>query len=446
MSGAAPGGTVLLLGEGPLPAAVAGALERRGAAVRWLRKPTDRELAGDAVGGHALVIIVSRDDILALRLALLVEHARPGVPLIVTLFDRTVASQVKRAVPHCRVVSMAELVAPALAGPCLAEGICSLIHLDGELLAIRDCPPGAGDGQAEPAPVPIEPLRPRRGRRLAAALLGGLHPVDASARFLLIGLVGFVGILVCEFSLAFGYLHEAPASALYESAKELVAVGPNTALERAPAWLKILSAGLMLATMAFAAIVTAGIVNRLLDRRLTAIVGRRVVPWRDHVIVVGLGQVGLRLAALLRELGIGVVAVERQPDAPYLPLARRYEIPVVIGSGTDRALLERVGAARARALAAVTSDELTNVAVAVGALAVREGLRVVLRAGEGEVSEETRALFRIGQVRDLHRIAAEQLAALAVGVPVAGAALSDGVVWLAIAEHRRVRLEPVGGP
>jgi hypothetical protein len=42
-------------------------------------------------------------------------------------------------------------------------------------------------------------------------------------------------------------------------------------------------------------------------------------------------------------------------------------------------------------------------------------LRVVLRAGDGEVAQETRSLFRIGHVIDVHRVAAALIAARALG-------------------------------
>jgi hypothetical protein len=435
--------SILLLGEGPLPATVARTLERRGVGVRWLRRPIDRELAAESAR-HDLAMIVSRDDIVVLRLALLLEHARPGTPMIVTLFDRTVASQVKRAVPHCQVVSMADLVAPALAGPCLAEGIGGLIERAGALHAVPDRLDHLAPLQAsQPRLQTPRAFRPGRGSRLTASVLGALRPVDASARFLLLGVAGFVAILIGEFLLSLTALHEPGATALYQSVKELLTVGPNGAVERSSAAIKVLSALLMLAAMAFAAIVTAGIVNRLLDPRLTTIVGRRVVPWRDHVVIVGLGQVGLRLAVLLRDLGVGVVAIERSTQVPYLALARRYGVPVIVGSGSERALLERARIARARALAAVTSDELTNIAVAVAALAIREDLRVVLRAGEGELSVQTRALFHIGLVRDLHRIAGELLVARALGLPAAGVVVSDEALWLALDQPAGVMLEPL---
>jgi Trk K+ transport system NAD-binding subunit len=173
----------------------------------------------------------------------------------------------------------------------------------------------------------------------------------------------------------------------------------------------------MLAALAFTAIFTAGLINRLIGPRRVAILGRRTMPRRDHVVVVGLGQVGLRLCLMLRELGVPVVAVERDPEADNVVRAKRYGIPVVIGGGGSRGVLSRLSLPRARALAAVTSDEIENISTAVAGLSVREDLRTVLRAGSGDVMDETRALFRIGVVRDVYRIGGTLLAAAALGSP-----------------------------
>ncbi len=70
----------------------------------------------------------------------------------------------------------------------------------------------------------------------------------------------------------------------------------------------------MIAALGFTAIFTAGLIDRLLDRRLTAILGSRSVPRKGHVVVVGLGNVGLRLCLVLRDLGVRVLAVETDAD------------------------------------------------------------------------------------------------------------------------------------
>jgi len=170
----------------------------------------------------------------------------------------------------------------------------------------------------------------------------------------------------------------------------------------------------MLIGLVLAASFTAGLVNRLVDRRLTGLLGRRAVPRRDHVVVVGLGQVGLRLCLLLRSCGIGVVAVE-VGEEENVGLARELGLPVVVGRGADPSLLRRLSIPRALALAAVTSDDLDNIRVAMAGRSLDEDLRVVMRAGDGGVANETRSLFQIGLVRDVHRIAAVLIAAEALG-------------------------------
>jgi Trk K+ transport system NAD-binding subunit len=87
----------------------------------------------------------------------------------------------------------------------------------------------------------------------------------------------------------------------------------------------------------------------------------------------------------------------------------------VIGRGADPSLLRRLSLHRACALAAVTDDDLANISIAMAARSVNADLRVVLRAGDGRVANETRSLFRIGLVRDVHRIAAALIAARATG-------------------------------
>jgi Trk K+ transport system NAD-binding subunit len=166
----------------------------------------------------------------------------------------------------------------------------------------------------------------------------------------------------------------------------------------------------MLATVGFTALFTAGLVDRMLEPRLVSLIGARSAPRRVHVLVVGMGQVGIRLCTELRRRGVPVVGVERDRNAAQLHVARALKIPVVVEHGADRAVLERLGLRRAVALAAVGSDEYDNIAVAIAANAVSAGTRVVLRAGEQEAIAETRSLLPLGVTRDVLGLAARSIA------------------------------------
>ena len=370
----------LLLTDGTaLGAATAEALRARGAEVVVLRDPGDRAIRRGLDSRPDSVAVITRDDVAALRLALIVEHFSPGVPLLVTVFDRTVAGELARSVPGCHVLSLADVSAPTLAEACL------------------------GGKRAGRPPLPVVALD---------QLAGAFNPTYAGARILFAGLLGLLLIFAIDAVLLATVLGIGAVDSIYGAARTLTTVAAEPALSTAPGWLKIVSAAGMLLTLAFAAMFTAGLVQRLLDPRLATIFGRRSIPRRDHVIVIGLGQVGLRLCTLLRELGVPVVGIEVDPQAPNVRLARSYGIPVVIGHGEDRGVLENVSAGRARALAAVTSNELANVEIAVAARAAREDLRVVLRISEGDIAEETRALVRLGTICDVHSLGGEELAAM----------------------------------
>jgi len=206
--------------------------------------------------------------------------------------------------------------------------------------------------------------------------------------------------------------------AIYGSAKTLVTVDPNLDVDKGPGWYKLFTSLTMILALIFAASFTAGLVNRVVDRRLTGLVGRRMVPRRDHVVVVGLGQVGMRLCLLLRSCGVPVVAVERDEEGRnYWPCARA-RLPVVIGRGSDHSLMRRLSLPKARAVAAVTGDDLENISVAMAARGIEEDIRAVLRVGDGDVANETRSLLALGLIRDVHRIAATLIASMALGEPL----------------------------
>jgi Trk K+ transport system NAD-binding subunit len=432
--------SVLLIGNDELTSVTARALRGAGAIVTNLRDPTDPAIR--TALGHKVdtVVVISRDDHVSLRSALVVEGVRPGVPLVVTVFDRDVAQKLERAVRNVRVVSMADIVASSIAAPCLDETLLSLHRGEGDRLsAVRAGPDGPLIG-----PLKLRP--PTLAARLRSNLGSLLWPHETSAKILVGGLIGFHAVLLLDMLMSMAVLHESLGAAIYSATRTIVTVGPNPHVDDAARWFQIFTAATMLTGLAFTALFTAGVVNRLISRRLVAICGRRRIPRREHVVVVGLGQVGLRLCLVLRELGAPVLAIESNPDADYVLRAKDYGIPVVIGPGGSRFVLKRVALPRARALAAVTSDEIENIAIVVGAHGCCEGLRTLLRAGRGEMTNETRSLLKLGVVRDVYRIGGTLLAAIALGSEAREAFLHEQTVYLMTHGGEIEPFSPAGVP
>jgi hypothetical protein len=110
------------------------------------------------------------------------------------------------------------------------------------------------------------------------------------------GLFGFLFILVLDTVATILVFGRSPLDSFYTATRTIVTVGPDQTVDRGPGWIKAFSAVSMLTAVAFTALFTAGVVERPLDRRLTTVVGPRAVPRKGHVVVVGLGEVGLRLS------------------------------------------------------------------------------------------------------------------------------------------------------
>ncbi|MGW0733099.1 NAD-binding protein [Streptomyces sp. NPDC002851] len=426
---------VIIEDDATLGRSAAACIERWGSTAHRLPRPDDDALRRQLNGPVDSIAIVSRDDMVALRYALLAEHLKPGVRLVVTIFDRTVAEEVSRTIPNCTALSMTDAILPSLLANCLAPQYAMLQAVGDDLVGVR----------REGATTDVEHL-PRR----AFATVPKPHPrstvsawfrsLGKSAKALVASLIALLLAFSVDVALGVLVLHEHWTEAVWNAARTLTTIGSSPAAEHGPGWYKVFSAAAMLGVLVLAAVFTAGVVDRFTGHRMTSILGARSIPRRNHVIVVGLGQVGLRLSARLRDLGVKVVAVERNRQAPCLPLARSLNIPVVIGRGGDRFLLERLSVRRARALAAVASDGLGNIAVAVATRAVAGDQRIVLRAGGDEVTTESQSLFRIGAVCDFPLIVSTFVAATVLDAELRSVFVADGRTCALFADDRVVDL------
>jgi len=101
--------------------------------------------------------------------------------------------------------------------------------------------------------------------------------------------------------------------------------------------------------------------------------------YRDHVIVCGLGRVGMRTVQQLLEAGHEPVAIDRDWNGEFVERAVNSKVPVVIGDAREPLTLRRAGLMRARAIVSAIDDDLLNVEIALTARTLQPNIRVVLR-------------------------------------------------------------------
>jgi hypothetical protein len=372
-------------------------LAARGISTRHLDDPTDAELREALTPDVDGVAVLLHDDMRALRYCLVVEHLRPSIRLFVAMFDGTARAQLEKSVPNCVVLSPAAIAVPSMVAAAIAPGHVA-VRRQGASTSKRWVTIDAEPGVDQAIIRDFETPSTLRRRGLVGILRGQLRPHDSGTAVLLGGAFGL--LLVILIDMLVGLRHESLIRALYNAARTTATIAAPELPEEPGVLLWGTVAALLV--MGFTAAFAAGIVNHLLSGRHVALIGRRVMPRSGHVVVAGMGQVGVRLAQELRSLGVAVVGIEKVADAPTLPLARDLGIPVAIGDATSRRILRRAGLPRAIAIVAAASEERDNIAVSISAQAVAEDVTVVIRAGADDAIDETRSLFHIGSVVDVN--------------------------------------------
>ena len=394
--------TVVVIGDTDIGRRACAALQDRGVAVTHLASPSDAELHEVLNANITGVAVMLHNDIDALRYSLTIEHIRPGIRLFVAIFDRSVRHEMERLIPNCSVASPAyiagfSIIASALLQEDAIKRTGPTSDVSWETLSLNGTSADHNGFRVKNS---------WRWSRLDALIRGQLRPYDYASKVMLTGLFALLLMLISDATI----LHRDHSwfHAFYSASAVIASV---TAPETPTSNLQLLqSAIFMLLTIIFVAIFSAGLVNHLINGRRVGIIGRRVIPRRHHIVIAGLGQVGIRLCKEFKLLKIPVVAIEQDVNARGVALARDLNIPVIIGSASDVRSLKQARVSQSRALLVMASAEEDNVSVAVAARAKFPDARIILRAGTNDAIEETRSLFSIGVVSDVNGLTASFVA------------------------------------
>jgi Trk K+ transport system NAD-binding subunit len=137
--------------------------------------------------------------------------------------------------------------------------------------------------------------------------------------------------------------------------------------------------------------------------------------YRDHVIVCGLGKIGFRVVHQLRATGAEVVVIESRSDGPFTDLILGEGVPVLTGDARQSELLQQAGIKYAQSVTVVTSDDLTNLDIALTARELCPDLHIVMRVFNDALAGKLASAFNIMTAFSTSALAAPTLAAAALG-------------------------------
>lgn len=450
------------------------------------------------------VVCVETDEIHTLESALRIRELRPDVRIVAQLANPSVAAALERVSGPGSVLDVATLAGPSFVEVCLSRRV-HRFELAGVEFAVVEVDVTASDRDnptfrghfGDLAPVAIMPAN---GEAMAQCP-GRDHPVAPGDRVALLGTVeeleGYgiegvvaddppvrtigivrragrqvlravaegnkslavvVGVLVALIALAtivLRFLYQMPHShqhlglltSVYFTVETVATVGYGDYSFGAQGdWMKLFGIVLIASGVALVSTAFALFTNILVSRRIEQSLGRREVPGMvDHVVVIGLGSVGIGVVQGLIAERRRVVVIERDTNNRYLAQARALGVPVVIADATQVQTHRMVNLQDAAAVAVTTSADLTNIETG---LAIRESLKerweevpVVLRVFDRDLARMMERSFGFRHVRSTSALAAPWFVGAALGLDVLSTFFVDQEPFIV----GRLSIAPDGG-
>ncbi len=437
---------------------------------------TADSLSEAGIAGAEAVVCIESTDLRTLETALLVRGLRDDVRVVAQLDNPAIANAMEEVTGQATVLDVAALFAPSVVEACVKRRAHDITIGDARFVTVEVVAPRtdslrslyghlvplgvAADGEDEPAVCPGRDYRVSEGDRvtllgtrkaveeagLGAQLVAALdhrrqrrqriinrlnrlvQMLTKSDRALQVALILSVALVVAStVVLHFSYRRAGGLSvlhALYFTIETIATVGfGDFSFAAQPTWVEIFGIFLILTGTTLISTIFALLTNALVSRRIAQSLGQAEIPgMRGHVVMVGLGAVGMKVLDGLLERGREVVVVERDEDNRYLNEVRQRGVPLVLGDATLAQTLDSVNLAQAASVAIVTSNDMANIETG---LAVRdrlgdrwEDVPVVLRVFERDLGHHLQHSFGFRQVWSTLAIAAPWFAGAALGMDV----------------------------
>jgi Trk K+ transport system NAD-binding subunit len=418
-------------------------LRGRGVTVIRADRLDERTFRAAGLAGAAALALVMPDDVVNLHAALCAQAVEPDLRLVIRMFNSGLGYGVRRLFEDCAVLSDAAMAAPAFVAAALGEVAPTHFRHAGRTLYVARradvpettvvCALTAADGAGQVDVLASGPARPEDlvlaeagGRPAGQAVAAGRlvrrrqlrRPVRAFGRAIRAALNRKLGIavlvtLVTTVVSGAVLVRAQPVGGFWNSVYVtlLTAVGTSNVELKISPLAQAAQLVLTIAGLALLPLITAAVVEGAVNARLALSSGKVRYPQSDHIVLVGLGNVGTRILRQLTDLGLEVVAIDRKPDARGAKVAEQLGVPFIVGDAALEETLRSASIATAKALVMVSTDDVSNLQAALNARAVRSDMRVVLRLFDDDFARRVQKAFNINISRSVSRLCAPAFAA-----------------------------------
>jgi Trk K+ transport system NAD-binding subunit len=412
--------------------------------IRLIRSDRLDEQTFRAAGlaGAAGLALLHQDDVGNIHAALCAQAVAPRIRLVIRMFNTSLGNNVRQLFGDCAVLSDASMAAPAFVAAALGEVAPTYFRLDGRTFYVArrtEVRPehlvcGLADTR-DPNHPRILPADQEGADLVLAEATGAPAGTDIAARRIVrarrwrrpvttLGRavrsfatrkIGAATMAVFAVVLLFGFLlapteHVNLWQSIYLTLITTLS-GADPEPQDKSALAQVMQVVLTLAGLALIPLITAAVVDGMVNARLALESGRLRVEREGHVVVVGLGNVGTRVMGQLTDLGIEVVAIDKDPGARGARHADRLGVPMIVGDAAREETLAAASIGTCQALVVVSTDDVTNLQAALHGRAINKELRVVVRLYDGDLAQRIQRAFDLGVSRSVSYLAAPAFSA-----------------------------------
>lgn len=414
------------------------------------------------------VLILTSNDLVNFSTTLIVRQLAPEVRIVLRLFNQNILSRLGQTIRNVVPLSVSGLSAPLIALSVSANDVDGTFSLRGDRFQIIDytiTPQSSWFGQhiwqvnqlgqflmiglQQPGHPPtilrdissdhllqegdqltlaariddLAKLQDRLGttnddvrwagriRRFGRLAYRTFTEMDLAVRIcsILLAVVVFISTSIYHWGLGLKW-----ADGLYRTIS-VIGTGGELGGNDYEGWAKVFVSGLRIFGTLLVAAFTAILTNFLIRARYGGVFEVRRIPDANHVVVIGLGNVGFRTVEELVKLGEQVVVIDLKTDDALVNRCRRMGVPVIVGDGTSPLVLRQAHVKEARAVICVTNDDLLNLEIALLANEANTNKRVVVRLSDTSLAETTRTVAAVKLALSLPDLAAPAFVAGLLG-------------------------------
>jgi Trk K+ transport system NAD-binding subunit len=275
-------------------------------------------------------------------------------------------------------------------------------------------------------------------RTVKQGLLGfltGLQTFQSQIKpTILIALTLLFTILIATLTYTVASSHISTVDALYFSVGMITGAGGGEQVaEQAPDSIKFFTVVMMLVGAAVVGIFYALLNDFVLGTRFHQLWNTAQIPHRGHYIICGLGGTGMQVVRQLCANGCDVVVIERDGNNRFLNEVRSLKVPVIQSDANLLPTLQSVHLAEAAAVLVTTSNDVTNLEIALTVKGVAPKIPVIVRNQNPQLAPLAQQVFDFEAVLSPAELAAPSFAAAALGGRILGTGMTADILWVALA-------------